>query len=68
MTIAFDLLGEKKRFLKGALFGALLGSLGLLTWRQCGMYADSDTLWWTTLSRNPKSWMAHNNIAEQMAT
>ena len=67
ITRAFDLLGKKRRFLQGAFSGALLGSLGLLTWSQCGMYADSDTLWWTTLSRNPKSWMAHNNIAINLA-
>ena len=63
ITSAFDVLGKRKRFLEGALYGALLVSLGLLSWRQCAMYTDSDTLWWTTLSKNPDSWMAHNNIA-----
>jgi protein O-mannosyl-transferase len=67
ITSAFDLLGKKKRFLKGALSGALLVSLGLLSWRQCAMYTDSDTLWGTTISKNPKSWMAHNNIAISLA-
>ncbi len=63
ITTVFGFLGKKKLFLEPALSGALLLSLGLLTWRQCRMYSDSDTLWWTTLSRNPESWMAHNNIA-----
>jgi tetratricopeptide (TPR) repeat protein len=63
VTRAFDLLGQRKRFPKGVSFGVLLIPLGLLTWRQCAMYADSDTLWWTTIARNPQSWMAHNNIA-----
>lgn len=67
ITRAFDLLGEKRRFLQVAFSGALLGSLGLLSWRQCAMYTDSDTLWWTTLSKNPDSWMAHNNIATSLA-
>jgi len=62
ITRAFDVLA-KNRFLKGALCGALLVPLGLLTWKQAAMYADSDTLWWTTIARNPDSWMAHNNIA-----
>ena len=67
ITRAFDFLGKRKRFLKGALSGALLVSLGLLSWRQCAMYTDSDTLWWTTISKNPNSWMAHNNIAISLA-
>jgi len=42
--------------------GALLMSLSLLTWRQCGMYADAEILWRTTIARNPTSYMAHNNL------
>ncbi len=67
ITGAFDLLGKRKRFLQGAFYGTLLVSLGLLSWRQCAMYSDSDTLWWTTISKNPDSWMAHNNIAISLA-
>lgn len=63
ITSAVDVFGKGKRFLKGALYGVLLVSLGLLSWRQCAMYTDSDTLWWTTVAKNPNSWMAHNNIA-----
>jgi tetratricopeptide (TPR) repeat protein len=44
------------------LCGALLLTLGILTWRQCGMYANEDTLWRTTIVRNPGSWMAYNNL------
>jgi len=36
--------------------------LGILTWRESGMYRDSQTLYLTTLSRNPNSWMAHDNL------
>ena len=42
--------------------GGLLVLLGALTWHQCGMYADAKTLWSTTLTRNPASWMARNNL------
>ena len=63
ITRAFDALRKGNRFLKGALCGALLVPLGLLTLKQSAMYADSDTLWWTTIAKNPESWMAHNNIA-----
>ena len=63
----FDALGEKRLLLQGAFCGALLGALGLLTWKQCGMYADSETLWRMTLLKNPESWMAHNNLATNLA-
>jgi tetratricopeptide (TPR) repeat protein len=40
----------------------LLAILGTLTWRQTGMYRDTETLYRTTLVRNPESWLAHNNL------
>ena len=42
--------------------GVLLLTLGTLTWRQCGIYKDSDTLWADTLEKNPDSWLAHGEI------
>jgi Flp pilus assembly protein TadD len=54
--------GKGKRFLKPVLCVALLLTLGVLTWRQCGMYADAETLWQATLARNPNSFLANNNI------
>jgi tetratricopeptide (TPR) repeat protein len=45
---------------------ALLGIPGVLTWRQSGMYRDSETLYRTTLARNPASWMAHNNLCSML--
>jgi len=51
-----------KSFLQPALCVALLMTLGTLTWRQCGMYANVEMLWQATLARNPDSWLAHNNL------
>jgi protein O-mannosyl-transferase len=44
------------------LCGALLVSLTALTWHQSAMYTDIETLWRTTIERNPKAWMAHDNL------
>jgi tetratricopeptide (TPR) repeat protein len=48
--------------LKPMFCAVLLAILGALTWVQCGQYADVETLWRTTLAKNPGSWMAHNNL------
>ncbi len=40
----------------------LLLILASLTWRQCQMFTDMETLYRTTISKNPQCWMAHNNL------
>jgi tetratricopeptide (TPR) repeat protein len=40
----------------------LLAILATLTWRQTGIYRDTETLYRATLLRNPASWLAHNNL------
>ena len=67
VTIASGFLVRRKLFLKPLLCGVLLATLGMLTWRQCGMYADIETLWRTTLDRNPNSFMAHLNLGIVLA-
>ena len=43
---------------------ALLCILGTLTWRQCLIYHDPETLYRATLSRNPDSFLARNNLGK----
>ncbi|HEY4988216.1 MAG TPA: tetratricopeptide repeat protein, partial [Opitutaceae bacterium] len=53
---------------RGARAAAALGAvvaLSVLTWRQCRMYQDAETLWTATLARNPSCWMAYNNLAAE---
>jgi tetratricopeptide (TPR) repeat protein len=47
---------------KNLLAGAVLGLLGLLTWRQCWIYRDPRTFYRALLARNPACWMAHTNL------
>ncbi len=50
---------------RAAFWGAgmiLGGMLGVLTWRQCTIYADGERLYRDTLARNPSSALAHTNL------
>jgi protein O-mannosyl-transferase len=40
----------------------LVVSFSLLSAAQSRMYTDAETVWKTTISRNPTAWMAHNNL------
>src|SRR6185295_11571360 len=43
---------------------ALLAVLGVLTWRQCGIYRDEETLWRDTIAKNPAAWLAQVNLGK----
>ena len=62
ITTALDLFKKGKPFLEPVFCGTLLLVLGLLTWRQCGTFANMETLWRDTLAKNPDCWLAHNNL------
>jgi tetratricopeptide (TPR) repeat protein len=55
--------GELRRpLLQPAFCAGLLVVLAAVTWQQCGIYRNEETLWRGTLARNPGSWMAENNL------
>jgi tetratricopeptide (TPR) repeat protein len=45
-----------------ALSVPLLLALGMLTWQQCRIYANEETLWQATILDNPRCWMAQDNL------
>ena len=45
---------------------AVVCLLGVLTWRQCGIYRDAQTLYTATLERNPQCWLAHLNLGSML--
>lgn len=42
---------------------ALASTLAVMTWIQSHVYANPESLYRATIQGNPKSWMAHNNLA-----
>jgi tetratricopeptide (TPR) repeat protein len=62
ITVAIGPAEKRKRFLMPMICAGLLLSLGALTWRQCAMYANEETLWQKTIAENPDSWMAYTNL------
>ena len=53
---------EVARWLQPVFCGALLLTLGVLTWRQSRMYADTENFWRRIIEQNPAAWMAQNNL------
>jgi tetratricopeptide (TPR) repeat protein len=62
----FDSLPKKLPWLEPAFCAALLALPGALTWKQCAMYADKETLYKTTIEKNPECWLAHNNLGLEL--
>jgi tetratricopeptide (TPR) repeat protein len=42
----------------------LAGTLLLLTWRQSRMYSNAETLYRTTIARNPACWLAYGHLVD----
>ena len=59
-------LHVESRWPAAAAGGLLLCALGTLSWAQSSMYQDVETLYRTTLARNPDCWLAHNNLGAEL--
>jgi protein O-mannosyl-transferase len=55
-------LSRGGRIAVGAAGAGVVGGLAWLTSLQCATYVDAETLWRTTLERNPACWMAYENL------
>ena len=62
LTAGWRRAALRLRGLGPGLVAVLAVLLGALTWAHCGMFHDDQTLYRTTLSRNPGCWLAHNNL------
>jgi tetratricopeptide (TPR) repeat protein len=61
---AFGQMGRNAAVVGGA---AIWLGLGVLTWQQASAYEDRTTLWTDTIAKNPRSWLAHNNLGTILA-
>jgi protein O-mannosyl-transferase len=57
-------IGGEDGIVYPAVSAAVLIVLGMLTWLQCGVYYNLETLWRCTLADNPNAWIAHFNLGD----
>jgi protein O-mannosyl-transferase len=62
VAMSLDSIAPQKNFVRPTISALLLLALGVLSWRQCRDYRDIETLWRTTIARNPDCWMAYSNL------
>ena len=55
-------LGKASQLWGAAASVTVLLVLGAGTWKRSGVYANSETLWRDNVAKNPKAWVAHNNL------
>ncbi|PWT81525.1 MAG: hypothetical protein C5B58_09755 [Acidobacteria bacterium] len=56
----------RRAWLQSALGAGLLLIIGLASWQHTRVYESEEALWTDTLSTNPDSWMAYNNLGNAL--
>jgi tetratricopeptide (TPR) repeat protein len=67
LTLMAEQIPSAARRLAPVLGGALLITLGALTWRQSSLYRDAVTFYGQAVARNPAAGMAHNHLGAALA-
>ena len=62
LTRGWERTAARFRWTGPVLVTVLAVALGALTWSHCGMFRDDQTLYRATIERNPRCWMAYNNL------
>jgi Flp pilus assembly protein TadD len=57
-----------ERWMAVGVAGVFLLGLALLTGQRASIYTSSKRLWTDTVAKNPKSWVAHYNLGDALAT
>ena len=64
LTLAAGNFEKQAALLKPLFSGVLLVVLGVLTWGEASVYQTPETLWRTSLDRNPACWLASENLGD----
>ena len=70
VAAGFRILEHRTRRMRRAIYfaqGVILTTLGTLTFLQCRIYKNAETLWRDTLAKNPDSWMVNTNLGNALA-
>src|SRR5205085_2974027 len=62
ITIAVDSFAPRSAIFRPLIYTIPLLACAVLTWEQSRQYANVETVWRTTIARNPNSWMAESNL------
>ena len=66
IALGLDRIGASGKSVRRPIYALLLLVLGFLSWRQSRQYIDIETLWRTTIGKNPKCWMAFSNLGSSL--
>ena len=62
ITLLLNKLSAESKPVVSAVGGVALALIGVLSWSQCSIYKNGETLYINTIEKNPSCWMAHNNL------
>ena len=66
LATGFGLPGKRLARLIAAVCGVGVAGLGIGTWRQSTIYANSDTFWRAAVDANPRCWASHYKVGESL--